>query len=910
MKKKIFTGVIATTAIALLTVLWNSLQSHKRVDFSTQIKPILNNKCITCHGGVKQNGGFSLLFQEDVFAKTKSGKPAIIPGDAANSELIKRIKEDDPELRMPYEKPKLSKEEIELLTQWINEGAEWGKHWAYSLPDKVMVPSVTAEAGFSVDETSSFVQNDIDHFILPRLESEELHPNPPADPNVIARRLALDLTGLPPDQELFDAFTQGRISYETMVDTLLASPAYGEKWASWWLDLARYADTKGYEKDQGRTMWRYRDWVIKAFNQDMPYDQFTVEQLAGDLLPNPSADQLIATAFHRNTMNNDEGGTEDEEFRVATVIDRTNTTFEVWESTTMGCVQCHSHPYDPFRHEDYYRAMAFFNNSRDEDTPTEDPNLRFYNKEQQEKANAVNRWVLQHGSEALARKYSDFISFMEPKYQAHNCTNFVNGELADTKWLALWDDGSCTLKNVNTQGAGYMYMNYRADIDGTRMTIRKNDAHGEILAQFNIDKTKTNIRKIPFKKVNGNINLYFEANNDLIPKQTSTSFITWVAFLEDMPGSDQNGYETANTTFLDLLNDHTPELPIMVDNKPYMARTTQVFERGNWLAKGDTVKPGTPPVLNAWDTNWPENRYGLSQWIVSKENPLTARTLVNRVWDQLFGRGIVATIEDMGTQSDPPTHPELLDWLALQFMNEDDWSIKALIKEIVMSGTYRQSSENSPELYQRDPQNELYARGPRLRLTAEQIRDQALAVSGLLSVKMYGPGVMPPQPEGIWQSVYSNEKWTESEGEDKYRRAVYTYLKRTSPYPSFITFDAGSREVCTIKRTVTNTPLQALVTLNDPVYMEAAYHLAKTMEDVDVEIGISKGYEKATFSKIDPEKLKALKELYDKSLIEFEQEENNGQNFLGIAEKSSPELAALTVVASAIMNLDEFLSKA
>lgn len=900
--------------MAFLMVFLGCLQScgeTDRVDFSTQIKPILNNKCITCHGGVKKNGGFSLLFEKDAFADNESGKPAIIPGNASGSELISRIHETDPELRMPYEKPPLSEEEIDLLTRWIDQGAEWGQHWAYSLPEKVEVPAISQEAGFAAEGTSNFVQNEIDNFVFARLESEALHPNPPAEKNIIARRLALDLTGLPPDQKLFTAFTEGDLNYETMVDTLLVRKDYGEKWASWWLDLARYADTKGYEKDKGRNMWRYRDWVISAFNQNMPYDRFTTEQLAGDLLPDPTTDQLIATAFHRNTMNNDEGGTEDEEFRVASVIDRVNTTFSVWQSTTMECVQCHSHPYDPFTHEEYYKAMAFFNNSRDEDTPDESPNIRFYDEEQRQEVDRVNAWVKKYGSAEVAELYEDFLTFKEPKYLAHNAVDFTNGELADTKYLALWDDGSCTLKNVNTRGAGFMYMNYRSDIDGTQMTIRKNNSDGEILARFITNKTDGNtIRKIPFKATDGDINLYFETNNDNIKKQVSTSYITWFAFLEDIPGKSQPGYQNIYDTFLTLLNDHTTELPIMQENHSYMARATQVFDRGNWLMKTDTVEPGVPKTLNDWDSGWEGNRLGLSKWIVSKKNPLTARTFVNRVWHQLFGRGIVASIEDMGTQSDPPSHPELLDWLSLRFMNEHDWDVKALIKDIVMSGTYRQSSENSPELYQKDPNNELYARGTRRRLSAEQIRDQALAVSGLLSDKMYGPGVMPPQPDGVWNSVYSNESWVESEGEDRYRRAVYTYLKRTSPYPSFVTFDAGSREVCTIRRTVTNTPLQALVTLNDPVYLEAAYTLAKTMDVNDIDKGISQGYQKATFSRITPEKLDALKELYEESLSEFSKNEVISGNFFALEEQPTTQLAALTVVANAIMNLDEFLSKA
>ncbi len=897
--------------LAIVVTICSCNSSSEQIDFSTQIKPILNTNCISCHGGVKKSGGFSLLFKEEAFAVTESGKPAIIPGDANGSEFIKRLHEEDLKLRMPYEKQKLSEKDIELLTKWVDQGAQWGQHWAYSLPEKVEVPPVTLEASISTTGNEQFIQNNIDHFIFARLKNEVLTPNSPAPENIIIRRLAFDLIGLPPSDKLIKDFTDGNISYEDAVDHLLAQPSFGEKWTSWWLDLARYADTKGYEKDQGRNMWRYRDWVIDAFNEDMPYDQFTTEQLAGDLLPNPSVDQLIATAFHRNTMNNDEGGTEDEEFRVASVLDRVNTTFSVWQSTTMECVQCHSHPYDPFKHEEYYQAMAFFNNTADEDTPDESPNIRFWNEAQKKKKEKVLSWIKTHGSQQLVDQYEDFITFTEPKYLAHDAQEFRNGELADTKYLALWDDGSCIMKDVNTKNASVMYLNYGASLNGSTMTIKKNDKDGEILAQFKINKTNGNtIRQIPFKKTKGKLNLYFEANNDGIPKQVSTSLITWFAFLPDIPKASSSEYERVNRDFLELLNADTPTLPIMVENHGDMARVTQIFERGNWLLQADTVQPGTPKSLNSFKEDWPQDRLGLSKWLVSKENPLTARTLVNRVWHQLFGRGIVASLEDMGTQSDPPSHPKLLDWLSLRFMNEHNWSMKGLIREMVMSGTYRQSSVATPELYQKDPNNELYARGPRMRLTAEQIRDQALAVSGLLSKKMYGPGVMPPQPDGVWQTVYSSASWVESTGEDKFRRAIYTYLKRTSPYPSFITFDAGSREVCTIRRTVTNTPLQALVTLNDPVYLEAAFAFAKSMNLDNVEKGISMGFEKATLTEIDTAKLEVLKNLYDEALSEFSSDTDFEQNFMGLPERPSAKLAALTIVANAIMNLDEFLTKA
>ncbi|WP_422083554.1 PSD1 and planctomycete cytochrome C domain-containing protein [Ulvibacterium sp.] len=913
MKRKIYIGVCIGMALVALALLWSSFKPTEKVDFSTQVKPILNNKCITCHGGVKKNGGFSLLFEEEAFAITESGKPAIIPGDASGSEFIKRLKEEDPELRMPYEKAKLSDEEIDLLTRWIDQGAEWGEHWAYSLPKKVDVPTWTNEAGFTFEKSSEFLQNNIDNFILARLESEQVEPNPPAEKNVIARRLALDLTGLPPSKKLLQEFENGALSYEALTDTLLAQKTYGEKWATWWLDLARYADSKGYEKDMGRSIWKYRDWVIDAFNKDLPYDQFTLEQLAGDLLPDPSTDQLIATAFHRNTMNNDEGGTDDEEYRIATVIDRVNTTFEVWQSTTIGCVQCHGHPYDPFKHEEYFKLMAFFNNTRDEDTPSEGPVLKFYDSKQQQDVDKVLNWIAKNGTPKQHKTYKDFMQFTEPVYKSHFFQEITNGSYDDHASVVLWDDGNCMLENGYTNNAGYVYLNYRSHYDGTRMTIREGDANGPILGQFTINKAKNNTTsQFPIKKIDRKTNLYIETQNNTAAKEANIINIYWIAFLEDMPGQDKPGWSSINKAFLKTLNTNTPTtVPILAENPSYMQRTTQVFDRGSWLSKTDTVQPSTPGSLSEWNPEWPKDRLGLSQWIVDKKNPLTARTLVNRIWHQIYGRGLVATIEDIGSQSDAPSHPALLDWLSLRLMNEHNWSMKALIKEIVLSGTYRQSSKSTPEMHQKDPNNELYARGPRIRLGAEAIRDQALAVSGLLSDKMYGPGVMPPQPDGVWQTVYNGAQWEESKGEDRYRRGVYTYLKRTSPYPSFLTFDAGSREVCTIRRIVTNTPLQALVTLNDPVYLEASYALAKNtrvMDDIDK--SIAQSYKRATYTDISPNKLEALKALYQESLLEFRKNEEANALFLHFDDKPTPELCALTVVANAIMNLDEFLTKA
>lgn len=910
MSKKTIYLILTFCIVSGIAIIWFKLKPETKVDFSTEIKPILNKHCISCHGGVKKSGGFSLLFQEEAYAITESGKPAIIPGDAENSPFIQRLHEKDTELRMPYKKPQLNKEEIKLLTDWVDQGAEWGEHWAYVIPEKTEVPEIKQTAGFSADNTTPPL-NEIDHFVLKELDRQNLKPNPVADSLTLIRRLSLDITGLPPGEKLLQKWKKRQLTYEALVDTLLQQKTFGEKWASWWLDLARYADSKGYEKDNGRTMWRYRDWVIESFNNDMPFDRFTIEQLAGDLLPNPSADQLIATAFNRNTMNNDEGGTEDEEFRVAAVMDRVSTTFDVWQSTTMSCVQCHSHPYDPFKHEDYYGIMGFYNNTRDEDTPGDEPVLKFFGKEELQKIDHITDWATTNGSEDIGLKYNNFLKLNEPVYQAHLATNFTNGELQDTKWLSLWDDGSCYLNNVYTQGSSYIYLNYWSPFNGTVFTIRNGGPEGEILSQFTINKTKGRIiDRFPIKKTNEQLNLYITVNNNSLQPQQGSSYIVWIGFLPDLPGKEQEGFQDIDKSFMTLLNTGAPSLPVMMDNPDYMSRANRFFERGNWMLKGDTIEPYTPAVLNAWKQEWPKNRLGLAKWIVNKENPLTARTLVNRVWHQLFGRGLVSTLEDIGTQSEFPSHPEMLDWLSLQLMNEHQWRVKALIKNIVMSRTYRQSSKSNAALFNKDPENKYYARGPRYRLSAEQIRDEALAVSGLLSHKMGGPSVMPPQPDGIWQTVYSGETWAESKGEDKYRRGIYTYLKRTSPYPSFISFDAGSREVCTIRRTITNTPLQALVTLNDPVYLEAAYRLAKQMTTAkDAEASIAIGYEKALYRPIPDEKLASLIQLYNDAMLEFNHNEQKIGEFISFEENPTAQLAALTVVANAIMNLDEFLTK-
>ena len=609
-------------------------------DFLSDVRPILG-KCLPCHGPDEHSRMANLrLDSHEAATGQDGGYVGLVAGDSGASRMLARVTADTNP--MPPTGDRLTPAEIETLRQWIDAGAEYQRHWAFDRPVTPQLPDVINE---------SWPRNPVDHFVLAKLEARGLAPSGEANRYTLARRLSLDLTGLPPKPESVDAFVADRSAdaYERFVAGLLNSSAYGERWASVWLDLARYADSMGYEKDNLRTIWPYRDWVVRALNDNMPFDEFTVQQLAGDLLPEPTDDQFIATGFHRNTMNNTEGGTDDEEFRDEAVKDRIATTGQVWMGLTVGCAQCHSHKYDPISHEEYYSLYAFFNQTEDADT------------------------------------------------------------------------------------------------------------------------------------------------NDDSPKLTVSEGVT-TPILRELPAENQ--------------------------------RETFVHKSGNFRNLGQRVTAGVPAAFHSLPEGAPANRLDLARWITSDENPLTARVTVNRLWARLFGNGIVTTEEDFGTQGEPPTHPQLLDWLATEFVRSG-WDVKAMLTTIVTSSSYRQTSNVTPDRLEADPDNTLLSRGPRFRLSAEMLRDQALAASGLLSAKIGGPPVMPWQPEGIWQVVYSSKQWETSPGEDRYRRALYTLWRRTSPYPAMTTFDAPSGETCTIRRIRTNTPLQALVTLNDPTLMEAAQHLAK-----------------------------------------------------------------------------------
>ena len=712
------------------------------VDYQRDVRPILARNCFQCHGAddAARMAGLRLDEPAGATLQLESGQRAIVPGMPDESELLVRIAASDPSVAMPPEETgkKLSSVEIETLRKWIADGAVYAAHWAYSKPVPTSVPAVSNPA---------WPKNPIDHFVLARLEQEGLAPSEPADRPTLIRRVSLDLTGLPPTPDEVQAFVNDRRpeAYELLVERQLASSAYGERWAAMWLDLARYADSQGYAPDGARTIWRWRDWLIGALNDNLPYDQFTVEMLAGDLLTDASPLQLVATGFNRNTQLNTEGGVNLEEFRHAAVVDRVNTTFAVWMGTTIACAQCHNHKYDPFTQREYYQLFSIFNNT--DDFNTDDPVLE----------------VPQIGRDA------DVVR--------------IKAELAEVQ--SLWDYA-------------------------TRFRDEKQVAWEKTALQSPPDSLPKEIGEI----------LAVAADKRDKPQQDKLA-AHHRSLSEDWTAIDAR----LQATKARLASVTTTSL-VMRENTP---RPSFIYLRGEFLSPGEPVTPGVPAALHGLPSGLHGeqadvklDRLGLALWLVDSENPLVGRVAVNRLWQELFGLGIVETAEEFGAQGDLPSHPQLLDWLAITY-RASGWDTKELLKLIVTSATYRQSAKVSPELAHRDPYNKLLARGPRVRLTAEMVRDQALASSGLLSLKMYGPPVQPAQPSmGLAAAFGASTDWTTSEGEDRHRRAIYTRWRRNLPYPSMVAFDAPERNVCSARRMRTNTPLQALVTLNDPTFVECA----------------------------------------------------------------------------------------
>ena len=916
----------------LLLALGCGPAAEERISFNRDIRPILNEKCMRCHGGVKAQGGFNLLFEATALGPTEAGRPAIVPGDHRGSELYRRLIADDPEVRMPLDGEPLSSREIDLISRWIDEGARWEKHWAYIPPD----PSIAVPEPAHVD----WPANDIDRFLSAAMAGQGLAPNPEAPKEDLLRRLFFDLTGLPPTPEEAEAFLtdEGPDAYVRLVDRLLDSPHYGERWAAMWLDLARYADTKGYEKDSNRSIWKYRDWVIQAFNRDMPFDSFTIEQLAGDLLDEPAEEQLIATAFHRNSIANDEGGTDDEAFRVASVIERVGNTFEVWQATTMACVQCHSHPYDPFRQEEFYRSLAFFNNAEDRDLYNEQPKLYTYDPADTADVQAIINWIekelrpehridlppyLYEQRTALLTHLGHRVVEAEEYTQSSPLIELIwpdqdmVWQVQDSSWIYFREVDLSRVERIGLRAASPLRF------AGT-VSIHVDAPDGPVIGKTRITRTgewegwqwsrPTEARLfrefvVPIEPVDGRRDLYFRFG-------VGDTFIQHLFYLDKIIYYER---EPAKERYPPAFRQKLEELaaipahttPIIQELPPGRRRTTHVYERGSWLTPGDTVLPAIPGIFAESTSRRPADRLAFAEWLVSPDNPLTARVIVNRIWEQLFGRGLVASMEEFGTQGDPPSHPALLDWLAVRLMTEHQWRLKPLIREIVLSATYRQDSRVAPEKQAKDPDNRWLARGVRRRLTAEQIRDQILALSGLLNRQVGGPSVILPEL-GIGEANIPG--WAVRQEGAPYRRTLYTFWKRTDPFPDMITFDSPDRGLCSSQRIQTNTPLQALNLLNDEIYIEAAGALARRIfERYETPRQQIRGaYQHLLFRAPAPEKLQLLEQLYEESLLHFERQLDAAGELVpesAYDESEKSRIAALCLVANALFNLDELIVK-
>jgi len=879
---------LRTTAF-VFSILWQSqfaMSAEVRVRFNRDIRPILANHCYQCHGPDSQarQSGLRLDMREQALAAAESGDIAIIPGQPENSLLIQRILAHDETTVMPpaeINKP-LTQQQKDLLTRWIKEGAEYESHWSYLAPERPARSTV---------QQQNWAKNEIDFFVLARLEQEDLQPSPTADLTTLIRRLSLDLTGLPPSPTDADAFVremtdaaqtdQGNSSstpepsatsssddtYLRWVNRFLDSPHYGERMAIDWLDAARFADTNGYQVDRDRQMFLWRDWVINAFNTNMPFDQFTIEQIAGDLLPDATLPQKIATGFHRNHMLNEEGGIIPEEFLAEYCADRVETTATVWLGQTFNCTRCHDHKFDPFTQNDYYSLYAFFHNVTEKGIGDYGKDIRknsppFLNlATPEQEAMLASLKTQQTAAQQSITTIDGQLKAEQPMWEQrlqesmavaakNDSTESENSENADT---ALPDDIVTVLGKSE---------NDRSEVEKKKLT----DFH-----QFSHPERKAVVERI-------------------------------TSLAKQIENADK-------LMFTALVMEELPQ-----------PRETSILIRGVYSARGEVVTAATPASLPVMATDLPRNRLGLARWLVDPANPLTARVTVNRLWQSIFGVGLVRTSEDFGTQGEAPSHPELLDWLADEFIHSG-WDVKHMLRLIVSSATYRQSSRLTPLLHERDPENRLLARGPRFRLQAEFLRDQALVASGLLVTKIGGPSVKSYHPPGLYEQVTAGsgtDVYVEGTGEDLHRRSMYSYWKRSVPNPAMLAFDAPFRETCTLRRTRTNTPLQALNLMNDPTYLEAARFLAGRMlteSEPDLPSQLAYGFRLVLSRSPEPAEIEVLTSAYDRSQNDFCSDPAAATELLAIGALRSPEnfdpiqLAAMTVVASTILNLDEAVMK-
>ena len=925
----------------------------EKIDFNSQIKSLLSNRCIACHGPDEEHREAGLRL--DTFegaTRDLDGYSAIVPGNPGESEILFRVTLDkgDAELMPPKGRgEQLSKEEVDLLTEWIRQGAKFDKHWSY----KPLVRKEVPQSGHPVD-----------YFIKKRLDKEGRTPSPETDRRTLARRVSLDLIGLPPTLEDLNAFLsdQDADAYGNFIDRLLARPEFGEHWARMWLDLARYADSAGYADDRPRTIWAYRDYVIRAFNDNLPFDQFTIEQLAGDLLPEPSESQLVATAFHRNTQTNNEGGTNDEEFRNVAVVDRVNTTFATWMGTTMACAQCHTHKYDPITHHEYFQVFDVFNQTEDADRRDESPILELKDQSVTQRKDALRKQMEAQEKRIVELKANASNKPIETKKregelrtQYVRVTNLVRQgflHLAEVEIFAngenLARSGKASQISTGFDGPAHLAIDGNADGDynkksvthtakadnpwleidlGSPQPINRIVVHNRTdggtagrIKEFQILALNENKEPNWVRRVKQTPNPKYEVSLPLRFENFSKAMKEAVARYET--ASEPSEISVARKKLEELKKRFNgikgPTVPILRERHGDKRRNTFVHLRGSYLSHGDQVHAGFPTALfDAPQVAEAPNRLDFAKWIMDPKNPLTPRVTANRFWEKIFGIGLVSTSEEFGSQGELPSHPELLDWLATEMLSLK-WDVKAFIKLLVTSRTYRQSSHVTDEMAANDPLNRLLGRGPRVRLSAEMVRDQALAVSGLLSSKMYGSPVNPPQPDmGLKAAFGGGIDWKTSSGEDRYRRGIYTTWRRSNPYPSMAAFDAPNREVCTVRRGSTNTPLQALVTMNDPVYIETAQSLARRMitSGKTPSQWIARGFEICLSRSPDPRESDRLVRLYEQVKAEYVKDS-------GLAEKmatdpigpapddlSVVDLAALTVAGNVLLNLDEMLMK-
>jgi len=1043
------------------------------LNYDRDVRPILSENCFPCHGqdGKKRMAGLRLDSFQGATAD-RGGHVALSPGKVESSEIYKRITNPDKARRMPptFSNRTLNAEQIAVIKRWIEEGGKYTPHWSFVPPVRPALPHVS---------NAAWIRQPIDAFVLQRLDAEGLKPSPEAAPEKWLRRVTLDLTGLPPSLAELDLFPKevkahGEAAYVRVVDRLLASPNYGERMTMDWLDVARYADTHGFNNDAERSMWRWRDWVIKSFNDNMPYNRFITEQLAGDLLPNATLDQKIATGFNRNHVINSEGGIIEEEYRVEYVTDRVRTLGMAWLGLTLECAHCHDHKFDPITQRDHYRFYAFFNNvpeiGEDGRVANAVPIISAPTTEQQQKMKSLESridrltaeierrekaWRLQQSGVQTALQAAEKAGVAETptlrigcesgnEFQktpqaafspvdgisGHACAGppAIPGLETDGKSLeiskrtpltfSLWVDPSATDADAallsaidysqnpasTTYGHGMELRLVGGEIEfrfsdrfpAYSIRVRSQGAHlapdqwrNVVVAYQGAGKTDQRVRaalvrifvdgrELPTLAVNDDLALPDEKGDkpkaisfrigwDNLPKSTRYSgrldeIAVWNRELspaeiiglfekqaipyaaakarEHKTSPTETGWlrEAALTLENPRYANEAAQLAsmraewlavrrnaptVMVMQEMPTPRETHVLIRGGYDAPGEKVEPGVPEqLLGAWPAGAPHNRLGLAQWLTKPDHPLTSRVVVNRFWQQLFGEGLVKTSDNFGMQGEWPSHPELLDWLAREFV-DSGWNVKALMKRMVLSATYRQDSAASPELIARDPENRLLARGPRFRLPAEVIRDQALEISGLLKPRVGGPSVFPYQPADLYKGIvvaasYPGTTYVESKGDDLYRRSLYTFWKRTVPHPTMNVFDAPDREVCIVRRSVTNTPLQALTLLNDPIFVEAARKLAdRSIHEGGAEPDnrLAYAFRLATGRKPDAAELEILRSTLTRMLAAYQNDEAAARSLLKVGasgiDDSIPvsELAAYTAVANVILNMDETITK-